>query len=152
MTNRACLAILLLLTSSACALIEAPPPRTTTRDVVMDEALAQLDRPYRNEGADPTGFDAGGLVQYVFRRSGVELPHSIEGQHALGAVVALSEMRRGDLVFYELEERPFAPMHVGIYVGRSRMVHILENGRVKLDIIDTPYWHRRLLDVVSCLP
>ncbi len=137
---------------TACTLIEPPPPRNNLRDVVVDEALAQLDRPYRYQGADPTGFDTSGLVQYVFGRCGIELPHSADGQRALGTVIPFSQARRGDLLFYVLDETPYQKLHVGIYVGRSRMVEIRENGRVQLEEIDAPYWQRRLRDVVSHLP
>ncbi len=137
---------------TACALIQPPPPRNNLRDVVVDEALAQLDRPYRYQGADPTGFDTSGLVQYVFGRSGIELPHSIEGQRAQGASIPFSQVRRGDLLFYDLEETRYRDLHVGIYIGRSRIVQIRQDGRVQIEQIDGPYWQRRLRDVVSHLP
>jgi cell wall-associated NlpC family hydrolase len=136
----------------ACTLIELPPPRSNLRDVVVDEATAQLDRSYRYQGASPTGFDASGLVQHVFGRCGIELPHSAAGQRAQGTVIPFSQVRRGDLLFYRLEEEPYQDLHVGIYIGRSRMVHIRDNSRVQVELIDVPYWQRRLLDTVSYLP
>jgi murein DD-endopeptidase len=144
--------VFLQTTLIACSLIQPPPPRTNPRDVLVDEALAQLDRPYRYQGADSTGFDASGLVQHVFKRSGIELPHSAEGQRAQGTVIPFSQVRQGDLLFYELEETPYRDLHVGMYIGRSRMVHIRENGRVQIEGIGVPYWQRRLLDTVSYLP
>jgi cell wall-associated NlpC family hydrolase len=143
---------LLSIVLMACGWIEPPPPRSNLRDVVVDEAAAQLDRPYRYRGSDPTGFDASGLVRYVFGRSGIELPHSADAQRAQGASIDYSRVRRGDLLFYRLEEVPFRELHVGIYIGRSRMVHIREQGRVQIEPVDVPYWQRRLEDVVSLLP
>lgn len=142
----------ILSTLVACAWIEPPPPRNNPRDVIVDEVVAQVDRPYRYQGADPAGFDDSGLVQYVFKRSGVELPHSTEGQRAQGNRIAFSQVRRGDLLFYELKDNPYRELHVGIYIGRSRMVHIRENGRVQIEVINVPYWQRRLLGAVSHLP
>lgn len=142
----------MLATMLACSLIEPPPPRSNLRDVVVDEAVAQVGRPYRYQGMDPSGFDAGGLVHHVFRRSGIELPARTEPQRAQGEPIPHDQARRGDLLFYVLEETPFRELHVGIYIGHSRMVHIRENGRVQVERIDLPYWQRRLLDTVSYLP
>lgn len=144
--------VLLLAALAACTLIEPPPPRSNLRDVVVDEAVAQVGRPYRHGGAGPTGFDASGLVQHVFARSGIELPHNAGGQHAQGTVISFDQVRRGDLLFYQLEETPYQELHVGIYIGRERMVHIRNDGRVQIEPIDLPYWQRRLLDAVSYLP
>lgn len=144
------IAILLLLV--ACSWVELPPPRGNPRDVIMDAALAQLDRPYRYHGDNPAGFDASGLVRYVFTRAGLALPHSAEGQHAQGQIIPYRSIRRGDLLFYRTEDLTYPRMHVGIYIGRSRMVHIPDNDRVRIEVIDTPFWQRRLLDAVSYLP
>lgn len=143
---------LALLALAACAIIEPPPPRENIRDVVVDEALAQLDRPYRYRGADPAGFDAGGLVQHVFKRAGIELPAETAGQKAQGAAIPFEHLRRGDLVFYVIEAQAYPDLHAGIYIGRSRMVHIVENGTVQIELIHTPYWRRRYIDAVSYLP
>ena len=144
--------LLLQAATTACTLIEPSLPRSDLRDVVVDEATAQLDRPYRYQGSDPTGFDASGLVQHVFGRCGIELPRSADGQRAQGTVIPFSQVRRGDLLFYVLEETPYQDLHVGIYIGRSRMVHIRQGGQVQIETINVPYWQRRLLDTVSHLP
>jgi cell wall-associated NlpC family hydrolase len=145
--------LLLAAALAACAVIEPPPPRSDPRDVVVDEAVAQLDRPYRHRGADPAGFDASGLVRHVYARCcGIELPHSAEAQRAQGAPVDFSRARRGDLLFYVLEDGPRRELHVGIYIGRGRMVHIREQGRVQVERIDLPFWERRLAGAASYLP
>lgn len=137
---------------SGCLLIEPPPPRAHPRDVVVDEALAQVDRPYRQQGADPTGFDTSGLVHYIFQRSGFVLPDSSAGQRAQGVPVNANQVQRGDLLFYRLDDSPYQELHVGVYVGRDRMVHIRENGRVQIELVNVPYWQRRLVDRVRYLP
>jgi len=142
----------LLLALAACAIIEPPPPRENPRDVVVDEALAQLDRPYRYRGADPSGFDAAGLVYYVYQRVGLELPAAALGQKAQGTSIAFDQLQRGDLVFYARTEQPYPEPHVGIFVGRSRMLHVPNQGSVQIELINTPYWQRRFLDAVSYLP
>lgn len=136
----------------ACTLITPPPPRADCRDVIVDVALAQIDRPYRHQGAGPAGFDASGLVQYVYERCAIELPHSVETQRGLGMIIPLREARRGDLLFYRLEEARHPGLHVGIHIGRARMVHVRVNGQVQIERIDVPYWQRRQIDAASYLP
>lgn len=143
---------LALLALAGCAIIEPPLPRENIRDVVVDEVLAQLDRPYRYRGADPAGFDTGGLVQHVFTRAGIELPAETAGQKVQGTSIPFEHLRRGDLVFYVIEEEPYTDLQVDIYIGRSRMVHIPDNGTVQIELINTPYWRRRFIDTVSYLP
>lgn len=141
-----------LLALAACAIIEPPPPRDNPRDVVVDEALAQLDRPYRYRGTDPSGFDAGGLVSYVFKHAGLELPAETPGQKAQGTSIPFEQLQRGDLIFYALGEQPHPEPHVGIFIGRSRMLHILDQSTVQIELINTAYWRRRFIDAVSYLP
>ena len=140
---------------TGCAVIpviQAPPPRTNVRDVLMDGATAQLDRPYRHNGNDPTGFDDSGLVYYVFDRAGIRVPRSAAEQHASGRRVSYARMQRGDLVFFTLEGKERAELHVGMYVGEGRMVHILRDRQVELEVINNPYWQKRYFDSVSLLP
>lgn len=137
---------------AACSLLEPPPARTNVRDVIVDEAVALQDRPYRYHGNEATGFDASGLIQYVFQRSGLQLPPTAAAQRAQGQSINYTEARKGDLLFYSLEETTYQDLHVGIYIGRSRMVHIPRNGRVRIELVDTPFWQRRLQDTVSYLP
>jgi cell wall-associated NlpC family hydrolase len=137
---------------AACSLLEPPPPRTNLRDVIVDEAVALQGRPYRYHGNDATGFDASGLIQYVYQRSGLHLPMGATAQRAQGQSIDHTQARNGDLLFYSLEETPYQELHVGIYIGRSRMVHIPRNGRVRIEPIDTPFWLRRLQDTVSYVP
>ncbi len=146
------LSLLALWGLAGCALVELPSTRTNMRDVVVDEAVAQLDRPYRYQGNDSLGFDSAGLAQYAYQKSGIQLPATPGAQRAQGQSIVPSAVRNGDLVFFSMGNNSPQDLHVGIYIGRSRMVHITRNGRVQIDMIDTPYWQRRLLDTVSYLP
>ena len=64
----------------------------------------------------------------AFQSAGVSLPHSSRAQFGYGKSVKRSDLRAGDLVFFG---RPIS--HVGIYVGKGRMVHAPRSGsRVKI--------------------
>ena len=97
------------------------PP--TLGDRVARLALRQVGTPYVWGGAGPGGFDCSGLTSWAFGRLGVQLPHNAAAQYALGRPVKPSRMRRGDLLFFH------GLGHVGVYLGRGRMVHAPESGR-----------------------
>jgi cell wall-associated NlpC family hydrolase len=79
--------------------------------------------PYRWGGASPrAGFDCSGLVQYVYGRLGVRLPHYAAGQYGHGRRVSRSSLRAGDLVFFS------GLGHVGIYAGGGKFIHAPRSG------------------------
>lgn len=85
-------------------------------------AMQYLGVRYVWGGASPSGFDCSGLVQYVYAKVGVSLPHSSRMQYDCGTHVSRSNLRAGDLVFF------FTPIaHVGIYIGNGRMINATGN-------------------------
>jgi cell wall-associated NlpC family hydrolase len=79
--------------------------------------------PYRWGGASPqAGFDCSGLVQYVYRRLGISLPHYAAGQYGHGRRIPRGSLRAGDLVFFS------GLGHVGIYAGRGKFIHAPRRG------------------------
>jgi hypothetical protein len=81
--------------------------------------------PYVWGGEKPGGFDCSGLVQYVYKQLGVNLPRHSSDQARAGTAVALNDLRPGDLVFFG------TPVdHVGIYAGDGKMVVAPHTGDV----------------------
>jgi len=79
--------------------------------------------PYRWGGASPrAGFDCSGLVQYVYRKVGIQLPHHAASQYGHGRRVAQGSLRAGDLVFFS------GLGHVGIYAGGGKFIHAPRRG------------------------
>jgi len=108
------------------------------------QTLLTLVVDYRYGGKTPdSGFDCSGLVAHVFREAyGIELPHNARAQSEMGVRVSLSELRAGDLVFYNTLNRPYS--HVGIYLGDGRFVHAPKTGaQVRVEPISGRYWMRR---------
>jgi cell wall-associated NlpC family hydrolase len=88
-------------------------------------ALEAVGVPYRWGGSSPAGgFDCSGLVYWAYGRLGIELPHSSYALYDRGVRVAHSGLKPGDLLFF------YGLGHVGIYVGRGRMVHAPHSGRL----------------------
>src|SRR5262245_13368721 len=110
-----------------------------------DSALAMLGKPYRRSGNTPAGFDCSGLVQYSYSRVGVTLPRETQAQRLEGRAVPASELRRGDLVFFDQEGKKSS--HVGIYIGQGRFVHAPSTGgRVRTDGLEAVYWRSHFVE------
>ena len=125
----------------------APAAASTTTAIaysVTGTALGLRGTPYRNGGADPTGFDCSGFVQYVFAQHGVIVPRKVAEQYRAGHDVALSQLEPGDLVFFTT----VAPgaSHVGIALGGDTFVHAPSStGEVRIERLSAPYWSTRFV-------
>jgi cell wall-associated NlpC family hydrolase len=120
----------------------AATPEAAAEAALM--ALALIGTPYAPRGASPdTGFDCSGLVAYVYSRAlEISLPRNTFDLSKAGVAVAATELRPGDLVFYNTQHRPFS--HVGIYLGEMRFVHAPSSGgAVRLENMRVGYWTRR---------
>jgi cell wall-associated NlpC family hydrolase len=89
----------------------------------VETAFAYHGIPYLWGGETPSGFDCSGLLLYVFRQHGVNLPHYSGSQFLLGTKVAPAELLPGDAVFFG------SPIHhVGMYVGGGYYIHAPRTG------------------------
>jgi cell wall-associated NlpC family hydrolase len=88
-------------------------------------ALKAVGVPYRWGGTSPAGgLDCSGLVYWAYGKLGVEVPHSSYTLAGIGRRVGRQRLRPGDVLVFS------GYGHVGLYVGRGRMVHAPNSGRV----------------------
>lgn len=119
-------------------------PATEDGNEVALYALSLIDTGYRFGGKNPSaGLDCSGMVSYIF---GKAANYRISGSAAdiarHGRQIDPSQLRAGDLVFFNTQNRPFS--HVGIYLGDGRFVHAPStNGRVHITRMDNPYFAQR---------
>jgi cell wall-associated NlpC family hydrolase len=104
------------------------PKRHVEKRVSLGLRAAQIANhltgiPYRWGGASPrAGFDCSGLVQYVYGKVGIHLPHYAAGQYGHGRRISRGSLRPGDLVFFS------GLGHVGIYAGSGKFIHAPRSG------------------------
>jgi cell wall-associated NlpC family hydrolase len=112
-------------------------------DVVVG-ALNMIGVRYRWGGNTPdSGLDCSGFVRYVFQDTlGMALPRRAEEMSRVGEKVRMSELKPGDLVFFNTMRR--AASHVGIYIGDNKFVHSPSTGStIRVDDLDDGYWEKR---------
>ena len=121
-------------------------PTTSSRiKSVLQRAFSLLGTPYRWGGTSPEGgFDCSGLVGYVFRTIGIDLPRVSRSMANEGtAVVDRTALAEGDLVFFGKRGRVD---HVGIYIGEGKFLHAPRTGRdVTVSSMDSGYWSNKYL-------
>lgn len=107
-------------------------------------AMSFLGVPYKFGGNSiETGFDCSGFVRAVFEQSvGKVLPRRAEEQAAAAEEIDRSELKPGDLVFFNTMRRAFS--HVGIYVGDGKFIHSPRKGAyVRVEDMRKAYWQTR---------
>ena len=72
------------------------------------------------------GFDCSGLMVYAFAALGYNLPHYSGYQYTSGLQLPVSQMKRGDMIFYG----PGGSQHVALYLGDGMMLEAPYSGEV----------------------
>lgn len=108
-------------------------------------ALGLLDTGYQFGGRNPeAGLDCSGMVSYIVEQiSGRRLPHNAAQIAGMTRPIKPSELRPGDLVFFNTMRRPHS--HMGIYMGDGRFIHAPSSrGKVRVERLDNSYFRPRL--------
>jgi cell wall-associated NlpC family hydrolase len=99
------------------------PALSGSENPVIDYALNWDGVPYVFGGNSRRGIDCSAFTAAVFQKFGLILPDSPAQQLAMGTPVSGSELKPGDLVFFDEDGGGGPPTHVGIYMGNGRIVH-----------------------------
>lgn len=107
-------------------------------------AMGFLGVPYARGGESyTTGFDCSGFVRTMYEQSmGLVLPRKASEQAKATFIIDKSELKPGDLVFFNTLRRAFS--HVGIYVGDGKFIHSPRTGsEVRVEDMNQSYWQKR---------
>ena len=95
-------------------------------------------------GTTPKGFDCSGYVQYLYKKSHINLPRTAWSQSKRGKSVSKDNLEKGDLLFFLTDKKRGIPVtHVGIYLGNGEFIHAASK---KQGIIISPLTHGHYAD------
>lgn len=120
------------------------------RTRIVDVARDQIGDTYRPGRSGPDAFDCSGLTRYVYKKAtGKDLPHSSRAQYTKVKRIKKSQARPGDLVFFFENGQH----HVGIYIGRNKMIDAPGIGKkVRVSPITGSWWGRSYTGMGRILP
>src|SRR5262249_9225913 len=78
-----------------------------------------------------TEFDCSSFVKYLFRTEAhITLPRTAyeQSQSPVGRAVSLTNLQKGDVIFFKSTSRPTPVDHVGINAGNGRILHTYRVG------------------------
>lgn len=108
-------------------------------DKIVATAKKYIGVPYVWGGESPKGFDCSGYVQYVFKMHSISLNRTTETQYKHGSYVSKSNLKPGDLVFFQNTYRA-GISHVGIYIGNGQFIHASSSKGVTISNLSSSYY------------
>ena len=126
----------------------SPPPAGSSEGTssgaerAIDFARAQIGKPYQWAADGPSSYDCSGLTMRAWEQGGVYLPHYSVAQYEQSQQVSLTELRRGDLVFFASSPDDHRTIyHVGLYIGDGLMIEAPYTGE---DVRVSSIWRSSL--------
>ncbi len=125
----------------------APPGRGSSMAVkrsIVQTARAQIGKTYKWGGASPSeGFDCSGLVWWVYRRHGIDVPRVPWQQNRVGVPVVRSRIQAGDIVIFKIPGQG-KTLHTGVYSGNGySFIHSPKSGHsVREESMEKNYWRK----------
>ncbi|BFH65844.1 MULTISPECIES: C40 family peptidase [Paenibacillus] len=98
---------------------------------------------YKTGGSTTKGFDCSGFTQYVLKKMGVSVPRQSNAQFRTGTPVSKSQLRAGDLVFFNTTGGGVS--HVGIYIGNGSFAHSSSSKGVTISKLSNSYFAKRYI-------
>ena len=113
-------------------------------DKIVNLAKAQIGKPYRWGATGPSSFDCSGFTAYIYKNgAGVSLPRTSVSQSKTGTKVSRSNLKTGDLVFFNTSGKGVS--HVGMYIGDSKFIHSSSSKGIRIDSLNSTYYKSRFI-------
>ena len=111
---------------------------------VVQYAKDALGKKYVWGATGPNSFDCSGLMQYIYKKVGINLNRVSRDQAKQGVAVSKSNLQPGDLVFFRGINSSSSSTyisHVGIYIGNGEFIHASNPTRgVVKDSLNSTYY------------
>lgn len=109
---------------------------------------------YKYAGKDKNGFDCSGFTSYVFKKYNVNLSSSSSAQAQQGRKIAVSQSKKGDLLFFGSAGKV---SHVALVLSNTAegitVIHSTSSkGVIVQNVSQSSYWKPKILfarDVIS---
>jgi murein DD-endopeptidase / murein LD-carboxypeptidase len=109
---------------------------------MMREISKYMGVSYVHGGSNEDGMDCSGYTMTVYKNSmGILLPRSSYEQSKIGTAVELSELKFGDLIFFNTTGE--SASHVGIYLGDDLFAHASVSLGVTISSLQSTYYVKR---------
>ncbi|MDQ1911048.1 NlpC/P60 family protein [Paenibacillus sp. GD4] len=127
-------------------------------DAIIAEGLRYLGAPYEFGAStkQTATFDCSSFLKHIFAQEGYTLPRDSRQQSRIGSDIKLSELRKGDLIFFTTPQRKNKSGieqigHVSMYLGDNLMLHTFRVGiGVTVTELDSN-WTNRIVKVKRIL-
>ncbi|MGE7780875.1 NlpC/P60 family protein [Peribacillus sp. NPDC097264] len=112
-------------------------PKPTGTDIVQS-GKGFLGLPYLWAGMSGFGFDCSGFTYTMYHANGITIPRDSSVQAQQGEMVKRENLEPGDLLFFAYDKGKGKVHHVGMYIGKGKMIHSPNTStHVRIDEIDT---------------
>lgn len=117
---------------------------------IISYAETYIGVPYRHGGVSAKGFDCSGFTSTVFQEFGFPMPRTTTGQANLGIDIELSEVKRGDLLFFKGRNATSNRIgHVALVTDSSNgdimFIHASVSKGITVDSIEQKYYKKRII-------
>lgn len=125
------------------------PKAAASLRIVIERLKSQLGKPYVWGGQSPgEGFDCSGLVFYAWNHVLTrKLPRTANGMYQDKHLKSVHQktLQRGDLVFFNINQRPGAD-HVGVYLGDGQFIEAPRTGlNIRISQLTDNFWQDHYL-------
>lgn len=118
-------------------------PRSSLDNEMLDEIDSWMGTPYLYGGNSRSGVDCSGFTQSVYRAAEIEIPRTASQQAAAAENVNPSELKFGDLLFFNTSGSGIS--HVGIFIGNGFFVHSSSSRGVVRESLSKEYYANRIV-------
>ena len=127
----------------------------TKVDRIVANALKFKGVRYRFGGTTRSGIDCSGVIYVAFGDENVHLPRVSRDIAKKGRKIALSKVKKGDLLFFRTSNRRKSINHVGLVVshekGEIRFVHATSSKGVIVSLLSEKYWKKAFVKATKIL-
>lgn len=123
---------------------------TEVEDLENTRLLESVDEwygtKYRMGGTTKKGIDCSAFVQAVYLSTYMmTLPRTAREQYRVSRIISATELKEGDLVFFNVNGARGGISHVGIYLRNNKFIHASASQGVTVSDLFDPYYLKKYI-------